>query len=506
MNNELELSPQDISTVLSPTNEPEPDVVSSSRYRVGTLTYTKAGLITLFIWLMWGDFCFTLMETVIPSILPLKLKSLDASNKLIGLLVTTIPNAMNFMINPIVSFRSDRYRSRWGRRIPFLFWATPFVTLFLILMGFSEEIAGSVHSLLSRWINVSPNIVILGLIAVLMVCFQFFNMFIASVYYYLFNDVVPEAYLARCMALFRVVSSLAGSLYNFFIYKYASTHMQEIFLGAGILYFIAFITMCWKIKEGQYPPPPPNLGQERGIVAAARTYMVECFSHRYYWCFYLMNSVWQISACIGVFGVFLYRDSLCLNLDQLGKIAGIAGFVTTLLLYPAGILSDRYHPIRIIGISMLLSLLITPVGLIYLFWDFTSNTVLMITITMTCVSLPVSVLFGAAQIPMYMKLLPKERYGQFGSADAMVRSISTILFGVLAGVFMDLMKRWYGDPWCYRFIPVWTITFQSVAMVFFYFLYRGWQRHGGATNYVPPDTGVVNRDLVDLAKKAQVEE
>lgn len=27
-------------------------------FRVGTLTYTKAGLFSLFAWLLWGDFCF----------------------------------------------------------------------------------------------------------------------------------------------------------------------------------------------------------------------------------------------------------------------------------------------------------------------------------------------------------------------------------------------------------------------------------------------------------------
>jgi hypothetical protein len=34
------------------------------------------------------------------------------------------------------------------------------------------------------------------------------------------------------------------------------------------------------------------------------------------------------------------------------------------------------------------------------------QTVLLIVISMTCVSLPVNVLFAAVQLPMYMKLLP----------------------------------------------------------------------------------------------------
>jgi MFS family permease len=498
MSNDLDLTSGSDLLDSSVVDKKGPKLVNPNRYSVGTLSYTKASLVTLFVWLMWGDFCFTLMETIIPSILPLKLKSLDASNKIMGLIVTTIPSAMNFMINPIISFRSDRYRGKWGRRIPFLFWATPFVTLFLILLGFSEEISGPCRTILARWIDISPTTMVLGMITLLMICFQFFNMFISSVYYYLFNDVVPKAYLARCMALFRVVGSAAGSLYSFFIYKYAATHMQVIFLIAGLLYFFAFMVMCWKVKEGEYPPPPPNIGQKKGFLASAKTYMVECFSHRYYWCFFLLSSSWQVAACINVFSVFLNRDSLGLDLDQLGKIGGIAGFVTTLLLYPAGMLSDRYHPIRIIGFTILFSLIMSPIGLIYLFWDFTPHTVLWITIVMTCVSLPVNVLYVAAALPMYMKLLPQERYGQFGSADAMIRSITTIIFGVLAGVFIDWMKYYYGDPWCYRFIPVWTITFQTIAMIFFYFLYRGWQRYGGLKNYVPPKVNFDSKETIEI--------
>jgi len=49
-------------------------------------------------------------------------------------MLTTIPYAMNMVMTPIVSFSSDRYRSRWGRRIPFLIWPTPFIVLFLLLL------------------------------------------------------------------------------------------------------------------------------------------------------------------------------------------------------------------------------------------------------------------------------------------------------------------------------------------------------------------------------------
>ena len=35
---------------------------SRQLYHCGPLTYTKLGLVMLFAWLLWGDFCFTLME------------------------------------------------------------------------------------------------------------------------------------------------------------------------------------------------------------------------------------------------------------------------------------------------------------------------------------------------------------------------------------------------------------------------------------------------------------
>lgn len=110
-------------------------------FRCGTLVYTRAGLFLLFTWLLWGDFCFSLMENIWPNLLPLMLKSQGASNAILALVITTIPSAMNFVLNPIISTASDRFRSRWGRRIPFLLFATPFVVGFLVLLGFAPDLA-----------------------------------------------------------------------------------------------------------------------------------------------------------------------------------------------------------------------------------------------------------------------------------------------------------------------------------------------------------------------------
>lgn len=108
-------------------------------YRIGTLSYTKTALITLFIWMLWGDFCFWMMEALTPTLLPLMLKNHNANNLTIGLLVGSLPSLLNFIINPIVSTSSDRTRSRWGRRIPYLMFSSPFVVFFSDSAGLERQ-------------------------------------------------------------------------------------------------------------------------------------------------------------------------------------------------------------------------------------------------------------------------------------------------------------------------------------------------------------------------------
>ena len=460
---------------------------TDKKYCVGTLTYTQASVILLFTWLLLGDFCFMLMETVLLRVLPLKLKGIAASNTLIGILVSTVPSTMTFFLNPIISFRSDRFRSKWGRRMPFLAISTPFIFLFLILIGLSDQISGGMYRHASSFMSkISPLYFNLGIVAILIICFQIFHTVVASVYYYLFNDVVPQVFLGRFLSLFRIVGVASASLFNFFIFKYVQTHMKEIWIGVALLYLVAFTIMCFGIKEGKYPPPPENIGGHRGFVSSIKTYMRECFSHPFYWYFFLGNAFWQVASCASAFIVFM-QLSIGLNLDQIGKIVGISGIVSVILLYPAGILVDKIHPILVTMLAKTLIVLITPLNLIFLFYNFTPETAFWITALIMALLLPLAALYNAAHLPLYMKLLPKERYGQFSSADAMVRSFFGIIGSVALGFLIDVLRNAHSNgDYCYRYIPLWIFGFECVSLVFLFILYRKWKRHGGNKNYIAP--------------------
>lgn len=459
------------------------------RFKVGTLVYTKASLITLFLFLLWGDFCFTLMEIVVPSILPLKFNEIGAPNWALGLIMVTIPSIMAAGINPWISFRSDRFRSKWGRRIPFLIGATPFLVFFLVVLGYADPIGRWVHASLlgGRFSEMTVMIVVIG---VFMICFQFFNLFITSVYYYLFNDVVPHAFLARFMALFRVVGTGAGAGYNFFVLKYAKTHMQEIFLVAGLLYLVAFIMMCWKVREGGYPPPAPYVGEQKGFRGALRTYATECFTHRFYWYIFLANACIAMTWASGSYALIYQTQYLGLDFAFIGKVAGVSGVVSIILLYPAGILADRAHPLRVLLIATILQAFVGPFSIIFAMSKPTlaAEIVPWIYLGLTVIGLPIHTLYNAAELPTLMKLFPMDRYGQFCSANALVRSCALIVGGIACGTFLDLAKKLHPSPeYCYRFLPVWNVSFQIASAVFTFLLYREWKRLGGKENFKSPE-------------------
>lgn len=365
-------------------------------YHVGTLTYTRRQLAAVLFWLLWGDVCYMLMESVVPSILPVRLEQLGASNTAVGWILTTIPMLINSIANPIISFKSDRYRSKLGRRIPFILFTLPFLVICLIGLGYADKIGFWVHahygSSLGHFSQHSIAVISIG---VFMVAFSFFNTFLNSVFWYLFNDVVPEHLLARFMSWFRLISMASASLYNLFIFKYAGTHSTEIFLGAGILYFVGFGLMCLNVKEGDYPPSPEYVDGKSGPFSAIKTFIKECHTLKHYWYQFLTAVLYTMGICIGVFMLYFY-ESTGLNLDQIGKINGYSTITIGLLIPFSGWLADRYHPIRVVIVGYLMQILIVlPASMVWFFWHPSPNVAYWIWIAIVVVlTAPAGALMG----------------------------------------------------------------------------------------------------------------
>ncbi|MFZ4717650.1 MAG: hypothetical protein ACOYMT_08890, partial [Chthoniobacterales bacterium] len=94
----------------------------------------------------------------------------------------------------------------------------------------------------------------------------------------------------------------------------------------------------------------------------------------------------------------------------------------------------------------------------------------------------------------------KSRYGQFCSANAMVRSFAIIIGGLLLGFALDRLAVIFpAKDFCYRFVPLWTLVFICASLFFLRRLYSEWLKRGGAASYHPP--GFEPRDEPDAASQ-----
>ncbi|WP_428940895.1 MFS transporter [Fontivita pretiosa] len=453
-------------------------------FRVGTLTYTKAQLLNVFFWLLWGDFCLHLMDNgVIPTLVPLQLEALGASKATIGLVYGTIVNVMYFVLVPIVSTASDRYRSRWGRRIPFLLVPTPFLALCLILLGFSQHIA----MLLQRWLpallGAYPVLSIALVVAcVLFLLLKFFDMFPQSVYYYMWADVIPPQLMGVFGSLFRVCYAAGSLVFNYFLIGLAKEHPEQIYIASALLYLIAFVGLCLMVREGQYPPPDPPDPElaARGRVAAffdvARTYIRECFSSAFWWKYFLMNAAFQCGyqpfiINLVFLGKEIYGDTPE-GLARYGRVLALRDVVWIAIYLALVPIMVRLHPLKAaLGGYVLMTL--TAIVSFFLVHNPISFGVMTI---LTFITVAIYLGGTAALNP---RMLPQQQFGQFASAGAMIFRITVAISAWAMGLVLD----WTASN---RFIYLWLFIFTAIGTVLTVMVYREWKALGGEEAYTPP--------------------
>lgn len=456
-------------------------------WHCGTLTYTRAGIVSLFFFLLCGSFSFTLMMMVVPSILPLKLKSLGASDVLIGLLLTSIFPLFGMFISPYLSFKSDYLRTRWGRRKPFFFFSLPFVTLSILFLAFSEDISRFLQHT-GFLANLSPMQAAIAVMGVCIVVFQLSDVVIASVYIYIFNDTVPIVLTGRFFGLMQMVGQSIGFLYSWFIFKYAESHMKEIFVCTAILYFIGIGLLCLFVKEGEYPPVTEKEHDNRRGFAGFKTFFRESFSHKFYWTKFLYAMSPALGAAMWPFGIFFYKE-MGLSLDYVGKAAAVTAVATMAAAYFASVFIDRWHPLRILTYSGVFAAALSMGGWEWLFVTLPPLAFFWLNMLGgALIGVFHGALCGVASTPLDIRLQPKSRYGQFCSAQSMLANLCKMVAGVCAGFFFYFLKTtfFHGADFAYRFNFVWMAGANIVMAFVICSLYRQWKELGGDRSFNPP--------------------
>ncbi|AHF90824.1 MFS transporter [Opitutaceae bacterium TAV5] len=467
-------------------------------WTVGTLTYTSGGLVVLFCWLLFGDFAWSMRDRSVGPMASWYLKNLGVSNLVFGLLVSTFPAAVTLVLGPIISVKSDRHRGKWGRRIPFLLVTTPMAACGMIGIAFTPYMARWVHGFFPE---ASELLVAVACFGVFWAAFELATTAGQAVFGGLINDVVPKEMLGRFYGLFRAVSLIDGIIFNYWIMGKVPDHFTLILAIIGVFYGMAFMWVCFKVKEGRYPPPAvdtnvqqpgkewPGAGDRRsrsawkpafhqgvfaGFGRGVRLYFRECFTNPYYVSVFVMLMSGGLAFMpVNTFAI-PYARSLEMSMDFYGKCTA-ATFLTSLCLaYFLGWLADVFHPIRTCMVALIGYFFVTLFG-----WFFATTPERFAVAYVLHGVLAGCYYTSAASLGQ--RLYPHSRFAQFASAAGILTSICTMGLGPLLGVVID----WTGMIYRYTFLAGGTLTLVALAAALY--VYGKFMKLGGPKGYVAPE-------------------
>ena len=433
-------------------------------YHVGSLTYTRSQLIVLFFWLMWNDFSLMLIEQL-NSLTGFIYKDHGATYAQMAV-IGSVGGFLSMWINPAISTWSDRFRSKFGRRRPFLFFSAPLFAVTLAAIPFMPDL----HDYLSGISAFQPFLARLPLdgrvffIAMAVILCGFFNAMLLSIFSYLYWDVVPENVMGRFQSLSTNCLFIAGLVWNFFILGWADHNIKAVYLGTSAFCLIVYLISTWRIREGSCPPPEPR--KSGGWFAPVRTYCVECFSKPYFLWIFGGSLLFQLGNAGGMYQTFYLRYDLGLDLATIGWTQGWAQTVTTIfgLLcgFGIGALVDRWKPVRLLGL-VYLAMAAVCVASYFLVVDKWSY--LISFSVLSVLRFCMGVVLGAFTIAVF----PRDKLGQFCSAQAIFYQICLYAVGPLIGLLFDWLQN-------NRFGFFWMGMFYGLSGIAYLKVYGNWRK------------------------------
>lgn len=459
-----------MSTPPLPDDSTSPDQAAETTvWSVGSLTYTRVGLLGLFVLLLLGDFGWQMRERSVVPLGQLLLTHYKPTDLVSSLLFGSIPAAITMLIWPVVSVWSDRYRSRWGRRVPFLFWPTPVATGAMVGLAFSPQIGTWLQSLFH---DIGPlHAWVIGVFSVFWVIFEVFALITNTIYIALVNDTVPRQVIGRFFAMFRIVALMAGVYFNHSLMRLADAHSTEVFLGIATAYLGALLIMCGFVKEGTYPPPPPV--EHNGLTDKVRSYIRECWRQPFYRTVFITMALAEVTFIpVNIFGLFAAK-AYGIETGVYGDALAATYLIGSFVAFPIGWLTDRFHPMR----TSFASLALYAILMIAAYFIVRGPETFLVMFVIHGV---VAGLYKTASPGLLPTLFPRLQFGQLYSATFIFSNLLAVLASPVLGRIIDLS----GHNYRLTFLSAGLLALTGCAS--WLVLNREFQDHGGVKAYLPP--------------------
>jgi maltose/moltooligosaccharide transporter len=401
---------------------------SSVRWRAGTLAYGAAGLCALVAWLLVGELGIAVRERWAAPIGLLMLRNYGASDTTVALLLSTLPAIISLLVVPAIGLRSDRSRSRWGRRRPWLMVSAPVGAAAMLCVAAAPALAAATHAVLGSW---SP-----GLQALEMAWFCLFwtvfdaaAMITTALFAGLVADVMPHGLVGRFYALIRIVGLSVAIGFNMTLFALTDAWLAEILLAIALLFGLTIPLMCLMVREGAYPPAQAD-PVPAGRLALARVQLAQCCAQRrHLWAF----AAFMLAAVtFGPFNTFSQSYALDLGLDktQLGALTAGAYAVSIASAFGIGWLCDRCGPVRVAFAAMACYFLIALGG-----WLLVEGVA-----SFRCFYVAHVIVSGAyftAAAAMPLELFPRAEFVRYNSSKDIMVAFANILVGTCLGPVLD---------------------------------------------------------------------
>ncbi|KQW90150.1 hypothetical protein ASC94_20660 [Massilia sp. Root418] len=407
------------------------------RSRGAALPLTAAGLFAIGCWLMLGDLGIAMRERVaVPTGLEL-LRRNAASDTTTSLLLATVPAMLSVLLVPFIGYHSDRFRSAWGRRRPFLLVIAPVGCAAMLGLALSPLLGGWTHAMLGAASPGARNCN-LGWFCLFWTVFECAAISAASLFTGLVNDVVPQGLLGRFFAGFRIVGLSLGIAFNTWVFALTDHYLAEVLATIGVVFALAILVMCATVKEVCPPGGATEADPPRGrrTLLVPRAHILECFRYRPY--------LWIVAAfvfaCVtfGPFNTFCqyYAQAMGISKASLGSMTAYGYMFSIASAFGVGWLADRYGAVRLSSLFMGLYCIAAAAGYLAVRDEASFRVFYMAHII-------VSGAYFTAAASMPMALFPRARFVQYNSTKDLMVVFGNILVSSAQGPILDLSGHDY---------------------------------------------------------------
>ncbi|HEY1148933.1 MAG TPA: MFS transporter [Pseudoduganella sp.] len=397
------------------------------RHPATLFRYSAWGLAAIVCGLLIGELGIAMRERwALPTGLVV-LRRHGASDTTISLLLSTLPAIISVFVVPRIGYYSDHFRSRWGRRRPFLLATSLLGAAAMVCVAFSPALAQLSHALLGSW---SPGLTALsiGWFCVFWTIFDCAAITTTALYNGLVNDVIPRGFVGRFYAVFRIVGLSVAIGFNTSVFALTDAYLFEVLLAIALIFGLALPLMCLITRERPLDDAPaPALKPFRASWPRLQGgFLWKC-------------AMFMLAAVtFSPFNTFSqsYAQDLGISLRELGSLTASAYAVSIASAFGVGWLVDRFGAVRVSAALMGAYCLIALGGFVLVRdadgfrYFFLAHVI-------------VSGAYFTAASSMPIALFPRLDFVRFNASKDIMVAFATIAVSTVQGPVLDLSGHNY---------------------------------------------------------------